>query len=332
MKTKPIFTLLILLCLTVLSSCENGINDEDGTEEVSGTTHKKVKKTIRLSCDEETVSMTETPMTKAAGKTRTDETAGRRYYGINVYEETDTGLVRYAYGLFDSREAMTLTLVEGSRYKIECLGIRTGVDTLYHEDAKFFLPFVLGDNKSAKLANKFTYSKKNNIASLASGRYRITQNYTSWHPEMYTYYAELSGVDPSSVDEGVLQFTLKRAVFGLHFIVEPPGSGSATLTYLNSVRRISVKAGGETYDHEGVYSFHTVTEAWRDGYSGSTTLRVNWTYSDGTQRRDSVVVPISRNTMTTVRVSFPGPRDSSVGITEEDGEMSADTISWTFGE
>lgn len=323
MRNKFAILSYAVLC-AVISSCGQTATDEDAVD-VDSRTGLRI---ITVSCAEEHAAGTVSG-TRAASRGSETDGGETRLYGINVYRQSDSGCSKYAYGLFDTAGGMTLILPDSGKYKIECLEVRTapGTDTICHTGDMYRHPFALAEDRPAELSNKFVYSSEDNLFALGSGRFQTMEGYKAWQPQMYTYYAEAADFDPAGND--MLRLTLKRAYFGLRFIVTPPKSGSATFTYLGD-KSFTVNAGDSAYDREAYYSYHNIREAWRDGYTSSTKLKMAWTHTDGSVETDSATVPTARNNLTVARITLSG-KDEGISIGEEDGGTTTTTFDWTFG-
>lgn len=318
MTKSEIKIFFFLSSMLLAASCGNTVSEDilpgEGPETEGTTT------TVQLHLSEEQISTSDTPLTRAveAGK----------YYGVNIYKKNGNSYEKYAYGLFNDPSKMSLLLVEGDKYKIECLELKNDKDTLFHQDDLFYYPFMI-DKKPTKLSNEFTYSSKVSFPLDTTAFATSAQRYL-WFPRAYSYYASLDNFDPA--DSSNVSILLKRAIFGLHFIIVPPEDGVATLTYLNT-KTITVKAGDNKYDDGGqIFSFHNLINASKDGYSGTVPTFITWSYSDGTVVKDTANITLSRNMMTTVNLDFSGPKTESIGVTEENTAMGSDTYDWHVGK
>lgn len=308
-------------------SCTNSVSDYvAGTDEAPAGATKE----IRFSFNEEQVSTSTSPMTRA-------DTEGKAYYAINVYKKDSVnskknsdGYIKYAYGLFDSTNDVSLLLEEGQKYRFECLELRNKTDTVYHDGDKFLAPFRVNE-KPGELTNRFVYSSMNNNDEILCGNlsYGKEKKDTTWYPRLYTYYGETTDFDPAS--SNTVRINLMRSVFGLHFKITPPKDGNAVISFLNDWK-INLNSDDDFYDQDEIYSFHTVKNATVDGYNGNIRLFVKWTYSNGTVKRDTVPVHITRNCVTTIEMNFQGATNSDMTLNEDNSTMGTDeTVRYTVG-
>lgn len=222
MRNKNLLSMLFIACM-VLTSCGNTVSDD---VEAFGTNTEKTNKHISINLNEENTSIALSPLS------RVFNTDGKRYYAINILEKDNKNYIKYAYGLFDGNAPVSAVMTEGHKYRIEVLEFRNDKDTLYHEGDMFYEPMKTSDAKATQLKNAFVYDKSVNLSGITTGDTRIgaESSDTTWYPRAYKYYAIVDEFDPSSADK--LDITVKRAFFGLHFIITPPKHGSVKLLFL----------------------------------------------------------------------------------------------------
>lgn len=313
---------LVALALTLLaSSCTNNVSDsvaDSGTEVEEGAT-----KEVSLNLNEEDVSTS----TGSDPLTRADTDEGNSYYAVNVYKKTNGSYKKYAYGLFNSTSSMSLFVEEGQRYKFECVKIQDKTDTLYHDGDEFLRPFRV-NGKKGKLTNSFTYSSTVNNNEMTRGMVNLSPNDSIKFARIYALYGMTDDFDPS--ESSTVSLTLMRSYFGLHFKITPPKDGNATLRFLEQWF-IDIKNGDEPYDKGDIYIFPDMVQGSKANFSGHVRLFTTWTYSNGDVKKDTVLIPYTRNAMTTINMSFKGSTSSSVNIGEEDGEMGSENFDYIMG-
>lgn len=326
MIKKSLLVLTVAIISLCLPSCKNTSEEAEGG--TSGKT-EHAQRVVTLVYNEDNAAIGSGSINYA------EDTDGKKVIGINIMKETADGYEPFAYGLFDGSQAISAVLEEGDKYTIECVELKNSEDTLYHEGAKYYEPF-LSNNKPVELMNTFTYSSTESFDSIAMGKFAAyvkTVNNSKrrvylWNPSAYTYFGIVEGFDPST--SGSITLNLKRAVFGLNFIVTPPGDGSAEISYLN--KAITIANGDETYNHESIFSFSDIINGSEDGYSTKIRMISTWTRSNGNVERDTISVPVTRNNITTVELNYSGPKSEGFNINEESGIMTRDTVRWTFGK
>lgn len=320
MKQKLLVLTITMLCL-IVTSCKNSVSEDiAGTGDLTGDETTKV---VTLNFNEEKISMSQgqEPMTRAGGD-------AKKYYGINVYEQTDKGKTKYAYGLFDSVSNMSVILEEWNKYSIECVEVCNDEDTVLSKGDRLYFPFFR-DNEPGEITNKFVYSTKTNNDVMTDGFFSKTEKDTIKFPKVYTYYGSVENLNPAENDE--VSIEMRRAVFGLRFKINPPKDGVATLRYLNDYY-ITIKAGDEPYDHQSIYSFHLIKNAAKDGYNGGIRPYITWTYSNGTFKEQYLPIKLYRNTITTVEINFSGASPEGITFKEENTSFDNNSTSFTVGQ
>ena len=215
---------MLLIGSSTLFSCSNN-EDELPPKEQEQTNQETY--TISFNLGGEFISTSETPLSRT-------EVAPKKIYGINVYykKDGDMNYQNYAYGLFDNIEDMTISLIEGHKYKFECSMVREDADTLYHDNEIYYAPFnQLGITnhkyRGIALENKFNISTTNyvyfgglKIGTMSTSGYYDYYDCQSDYPKSDRFYGELTDYVPTK--DGVANIDLKRTAFGFKFIVTPP--------------------------------------------------------------------------------------------------------------
>lgn len=305
------------LCL-IFSSCEKSVSDVDQPEgEKSGQVYN-----VNIGFGGEYISSTEIPLTKALKNT------SRKVYAINVYRKTPDAksYSKYAYGLFDNVKALTIPLSDAYVYKFECAIVKEDRDTLYNKEGLYANPFKHNGIEDTELTNKFVFSTSQNFDGLKSGVTTIAADTDVDYPRMYRYYGETTEFVPA---EGAsIELQMKKMVFGLHFLVEPPTEGEMELSCF--MTNFKVSSFDKPYDDEAVYTFYNIEKCFQDlNYSGNITLRLNWTKSDGTVEKEEKKIQIKRNTMTIIKIDVNGGAFSpSFRFEEETQPMDTVQVNW----
>lgn len=319
MRNKNLLSMLFIACM-VLTSCGNTVSDD---VEVPGTNTEKTNKHISINLNEENTSIALSP------QSRVFNTDGKRYYAINILEKDNKNYIKYAYGLFDGNAPVSAVMTEGHKYRIEVLEFRNDKDTLYHEGDMFYEPMKTSDAKATQLKNAFVYDKSVNLSGITTGDTRIgaESSDTTWYPRAYKYYAIVEEFDPSSTDK--LDITVKRAFFGLHFIITPPKHGSVKLLFLRN-HTIEVNATDKAYDDEAFYSFNQVSNAAVEGYGTDVAIEATWTSDGKVIKQQKEMVPIKRNAVTNLTIGFSGPKDIEQVIKEETTPLDTLNHNWVI--
>lgn len=316
MKYSNLLTIAFLILLTASSCSKSVIDEEESGNSGTTTPTEKTVKSVTLSFDDETVSMSQQPLTRAI----VDD--GKKYYGINIYEKSGNKYAKYAYGLFDQTATVTALMTEGKKYKIEVMEFKNGEDTLYHEGTTFYAPMMRSDGKSTVLSNAFTYDSDVNLSGITKGFTQTgkEESDTTWYPSAYRYYGTVTDFDPTTADN--ISIEVRRAFFGLHFIVTPPKYGTVEMGYLRN-HSFSVSSNDTEYDNESIYSFNQIVPASADDYSANIQFHYIWKSEGETIKDEWTTIPVKRNTMTIVKIQFSGPTPIVESINEETTPMDS---------
>lgn len=250
-------------------------------------------------------------------------------YGINVYYDSahdGNSNTHYAYGLFDNKEDMSITLLSGYTYRFECSLVKDGKSVLYcgqyegNSYPGYAKPFQTNESTSTVLTNSFLYGTTY-LSGIQSGAATIKSESSGYEdqimPSIQRYYGEVSGYTP--VQGGTVEIPLKKTVFGARLIIDtvPHGQLSASCVLnTNSYTILDGYATDHIYDSGAkLYSFPTVRNC------STLTATVNWTFHASFSQYDqsgSETITFKRNTLTTITVSVtPDYSTGIIGINEE---------------
>ena len=264
----------------------------------------------------------------------TKATATDNLYGINVYYDPardGNSNTHYAYGLFDNKEDMSITLLSGYTYKFECTLVKDGKSTLYcgqyggNAFSGYAKPFQTSATASTQLSNSFIYGTTY-LNGITSGDATVKSSTTGYveqtMPSIQRYYGEIEGYIPSS--GGIVIIPLKKTVFGARMIIDKVAEGTLTATCRINSNSYTLLRGSSTskvYDTGSVlYSFPDVRECWEE--EAPITATVNWTFTSSVfsqwNQSGSETVTFKRNTLTTITVSCtPDNALGVIGLQEE---------------
>lgn len=273
------------------------------------------------------------------GDVQTKSTGTDDLYGINVYYDPSrdgNSNTHYAYGIFDNKDDMSITLLSGYTYKFECTLVKDGKTTLYcgqygdNTFSGYAKPFQTNVSASSQLTNAFVYGTDylSGIGSGAATIKSVSSGYEEQEmPSVIRYYGEVSGYIPAT--GGIVRIPLKKTVFGLRIIIDkvPEGELSANCVvnaYDHTI--ISGAATSKLYDSGArIYSFPNVYSCW--AYETPLKATVNWNFKSSTfsqwNQSGSEEVSLKRNTLTTVTVSC-SPDNSKGGIVINDEAFGGD--------
>lgn len=253
-------------------------------------------------------------------------------YGIQVYSApaVTTGesvkWARYAYGLFDNTDNITIDLLVGYQYKFEATMVKDGKEKVWGDDVYgYHRPFYAASG--APVSESFTYGLEG-FGGLGSGcSYLKNPNGYFDHPNTERYYGELEGYLPGE-NGAKAKIHMKRTSFGAKYIAKGEMSGSGTLEILmSSAPRLELNLA-EGKQVSEIYTFENVRGAWLDNdYSEDIDVVLNYI------RTDNTVLPLGahkltfkRNATTVVNVKIGvGAESNGVGFEfEEAGDLAED--------
>lgn len=268
--------------------------------------------------------------TSGDGQTKSSSTAD--LYGITVYYDSarngspDTP---YAYGLFDNKEDMTITLLSGYTYSFSCRLVKDGKTVLYYGQyggntfSGYAKPFQTSSSPSTQLTNAFVYGTEY-MSGLSSGTATVKSSANGYEDvpmaSLKMYYGSVSKYTP--VVGGTVEIPLKTTVFGLRVIVDKVSGGSLSATCTADTKTLFNGTATTKLLDSGaaIFSFP---------YSGyySMEATVNWSFTssvfDQWNQSGSQSITLKRNTLTTVTVSYT-PDNATGGISIDEEPMGED--------
>ncbi len=291
---------------------------------------------------------------------RADESTPKRVYGINVWcmktDGTETSYKNYAYGLFDNKEDMVISLLGGYKYRFECYMVEDDEEELYISSNKYTdkYPFA-----SRQITNTF------NIGSSSSGFYfndtRITtvKSYSKYHYDSYQnmpvigiFYGLLQDFIPSQNAIATIPI-YKIGYYGLRVVVTgvPDGSLYVSPNYRDYIGN-SYESWSQTFTEAGniekkftggfyraLTSNGYYNSSWLNNmqnFSTSTSVSFTWTRANGYRQSFSKDVTLKRNVMTVLTVNLTGGAgEVSLGFEEHSSEnMSTenDSVNYNGGD
>lgn len=294
MKTK--FLIPLLVPLSLMFACEK----QSVTEEPEYISVSLAPNFIDVETDE---------MTKG--------TATNDLYGINVYyssDGTDYSNI-YAYGLFDNKEDMTISLLTGYYYKFVCSMVKNGKNTLYNSSGIYYYPFQHNGSLFTSKSNEFITGGTNCLTGLESGSAHIagggtpTDNNFIETPQIERYYGEISNYQP--ITGGTVNIELKRVIFGAKFIITGMVDNVGELTVSCPGASFITKNNGET--ESIIRSFANLRDCWLNDQS---TMPVEvlysmkgseWVGKEGDLSWSQNIV-FKRNYLTTITINISFPK------------------------
>ena len=257
-------------------------------------------------------------------------------YGIQVYSTPvpateNAEWTKYAYGLFDNTDNLTIKLIRGYEYKFVARMVKDGKDKVSQWwDGSYGFPFhhtdENGNGDYTPLSTSFIYS--------LLGMIFLEESDLEYH-NAESYYGELEGYIPGDNDSKAT-IELKRISFGAKYKVKGDYAENGTLEILMTDApqlNLNLAEGNEISE---IFSFKKVRAAWLDeNYTETISVTLRIAYSDGTSAPlGTHDIPFKRNITTVVNVDLSVGGDSGVGFEVTDGgEMpEGDEITIKDGE
>ena len=247
-------------------------------------------------------------------------------YGIQVYSTPypateNAEWTKFAYGLFDTTDNLTIKLVRGYEYKFETIMVKDGKDKIDH--AAYYDTYGGPFNHETSpncyvscntpLSTSFIYGKLG-MHEWSRGLYEYLN--------VELYYGELVGYIPGDNDSKAT-IELKRTSFGAKFIAKGDYAENGTLEIImgdNTQPNLTLNLA-EGNEISGIFSFSDVRAAWFDeNYTETVPVLLRIAYSDGTSAPlGTHDIAFKRNMTTVVNVDLSVGGDSGVGFVVTDG-------------
>ena len=260
-------------------------------------------------------------------------------YGIQIYSTPvpateNAEWTKYAYGLFDNTDNLTVKLIRGYEYKFETIMVKDGKDKVECSyEGSYGGPFTheysWASYTYTPLSTSFIYDQL--------GMHEWGDDGLYGYLNVELYYGELEGYTPGDNDSKAT-IELKRTSFGAKFIAKGDYAEDGALEVImgNSSQphlTLNLAEGNEVSD---IFSFDNVRAAWLDeNYTETIPVILRIAYADGTYAPlGTHNITFKRNTTTVVNVDLTVSDDSGVGFVVTDGgEMpEGDEITIKDGE
>ncbi len=323
MRNKKISSLLCLLavCFGFVSCAKESLTNED---EIKDNTGKGKVYRVSLAFEGEFLEQTQMPLVQRKNEGK------KTYYGINVYRVKSGKSEKYAYGVFDNVQNLTIELSDKYKYQFDCTVLRDKTDTLYYkkgaDGTEVMRPFDRISSNVTPVSNKFIISDKDNLKGLAMGMADLNENEYKSYPRMDRYYGISDEFTPNA--DGNVSIDMKRCVCGIHFIVTPPKDGVLKISC--PVKDFTVASTDNAYDDEDIYVFNKLDKCLANpNFGGYIKLTIVWTRGDGTEETFEKELNIKCCVMTTVNIkssSLSSEFDSRIVLNMESTEMKKDTV------
>lgn len=257
-------------------------------------------------------------------------------YGIQVYSTPipateNPQWTKYAYGLFDSTDNLTIKLVRGYEYKFVAAMAKDGKDKVDYSSgvpSGYGSPFFHYENGATgmgaftPLSMSFIYDSQSGLM-LMGGDYSTINE----HLNVELYYGELEGYIPGDNDSKAT-IELKRISFGAKYIAKGDYAENGTLEILmDHTPQLNLNLA-ESNEVSEIYTFQKMRDAWLDeNYTETIAVTLRIAYSDGsTAPLGTHDITFKRNITTVVNVDLSVGGENGVGFVVTDGgEMPEDS-------
>ena len=242
-------------------------------------------------------------------------------YGIQVYSTPVPATegaewTKFAYGLFDTTDNLTIKLIRGYEYKFETIMVKDGKDKVRSSTGNYLDPFshehATNGYSDTPLSTSFIYG---NLGMQKWGKWGLNK-----YLNVELYYGELEGYIPGDNDSKAT-IELKRTSFGAKYIVKGDYAENGTLEILMAdAPQLNISLA-ESNEVSEIYSFKVVRAAWLDeNYTETVPVLLRIAYSDGTSAPlGTHDITFKRNTTTVVNVDLSLGGENGVGIVVTDG-------------
>lgn len=232
MKTIIRMAMIAIFAMTFQSCSLNNDPIEDGNHRLHQPKSNKVYK-FKLSLGGDYVEQSEEPLVRAS--------APNTYVGINVTRlekgHPDTDTQKYAYGMFKSKDDISIDLESGYTYNFEATILRDGTDKYVMRNGSYNLPFTLGEQNQSKgydpsEIGSFKFDQNKNLTRISYGDAfvdlldntsgAISEMSFCTYPRVDRYYGIIQNIDPEYLVENnkPIEIPLYYRCFGLKIIAD----------------------------------------------------------------------------------------------------------------
>lgn len=283
--------------------------------------------TVHLNIDRELVDEEDLPMTMA-------QSSSNDLYAVQVYKKSGSNYPKYAYGIFDDENAMTLELPAGATYKIEMTLVPNGATTIAKgANGGYMEPFVIGGFGSGpgKVTNEFTVAVSTYMSKLSTGYATVNEaggaqtGYS--RPPISRFYGVTDNFTP--MGDANLTIELKWVAFGLTVIPEDFNEGSIEID-MEGAPKLTLTPDDPTAITKKTFTFEYSpgSDDWTtDDYSENIPMSIVWIKGDGSRTilRDKITpTSFKRRTEKVLRLPLGNAAGNKILISKDD-EVFTDT-------
>ena len=293
---------------------------EVGTTEQPTTPTEPEYVTVSLGLDVE-LDYEYEPLTRAE---KNNDLYGIQVYSTPVPATENSKWTKYAYGLFDTTNNLTVKLIRGYEYKFVASMVKDGKNKVEynHNSNNYRAPFLHETERNSyggtPLSESFIYGQLG--MNLVDGKTELKDFGSKQRPNVERYYGELEGYIPGDNDSKAI-IELKRTSFGAKYIAKGDYADDATLEILMAEAPQLNLNLAESNEVSEIYTFKEVRAAWLDeNYTETASVTLRIAYSDGTSAPlGTHDITFKRNTTTVVNVDLTVSGENGVGFEVTDG-------------
>ncbi len=262
-------------------------------------------------------------------------------YGIQVYQAPDIELeegksttwTRYAYGLFDNADDITIQLLKGYKYKFVATMVVDGKNKVEHhtytDGVGYSQPFYRsGASTATRISNKFDYQSTiyfmNELRTGNTYLHGVSGSSSFSHPNTERFYGELEDYVPGSNGDKA-KIKMKRTSFGAKFIAKGKLAKSGTLVVqMTGAPKMELALSNSDNQIADIFTFSNVHFAWADNqYKETIAVTFNWIRTDGTTLPlGTHDVTYKRNATTVVQVNIENEANAGgVGFEYDEADL-----------
>lgn len=298
-------------------------SSDDGTDTGEKPAEETKTYQVKIGFSGEITNITESPLSRASD--------AKDWYVFQVYSspENEDNYTYYAYGLFDSKDDMVISLKGGYKYRFD-------VDMIVSASEKVDHIGIISDGSvkiHKSMDNKFVITASDYVNNMYPGwlSYSLVKDYH--RPNVDRFFGSTTGYVPKV--DGTVCINMKRVAFGAKFVAKDFKEGSLEISIEGApMLTLAVADGNEIQD---IFSFYTLAaspESSRkyayenDDYTETIPVSIVWVKADGTRvfvaNKD---IDFKRNKLTTIEFTVAeSSTSSSIDLTANEEMGTGDTV------
>jgi len=294
-------------------------SSDDGTDTGEKPAEEAKTYQVKIGFSGEITNITESPLSRASD--------AKDWYVFQVYSspENEDNYTYYAYGLFDSKDDMVISLKGGYKYRFD-------VDMIVGASEKVKL-ISTSSNSHYSMDNKFVITASEYYKNYYGALRLLSPNSIYNRPNVDRFFGSTTGYVPKV--DGTVSINMKRVAFGAKFVAKDfkEGSLEISMEYAPTLT-LAAADGNEIQD---IFSFlylaatpkSTDKYAYEnDDYTETIPVSIVWVKADGTNVPiASKSVDFKRNKLTTIEFTVAeSSTSSSIDLTANEEMGTGETI------